>query len=256
MNTGIGTILSEARRARGLELADVHEVTKIRVALLEAIEDERWEAMPGKAYARGFVTTYAEFLGLDPEPLIAKLDAPGSPAPHLSEPIIETGQLPGSRRHVRGWAALVAVVLAIIVLAAIASGGDEPGSDEPREADSPAVSEETTPDEDSSRAEPEPTKTEEAPSDVSLVLRATGAVWVCLVDQRDRRLVSAETLAEGDRRGPFEGQRFLLTLGNGQVRLLANGERLAVAESSDPLGYRVGPAGLKDLAEAERPDCS
>jgi cytoskeletal protein RodZ len=61
----IGSSLRQARQHRGLELADVERETHIRVKYLGALEDERFDVLPGHAYVRGFLRTYAEFLGLD-----------------------------------------------------------------------------------------------------------------------------------------------------------------------------------------------
>jgi transcriptional regulator with XRE-family HTH domain len=68
--TGIGEQLSAARSARGIELEEVEERTKIRKRYLRAMEEERWELLPGAAYARAFLRTYAEFLALDGEALV------------------------------------------------------------------------------------------------------------------------------------------------------------------------------------------
>jgi hypothetical protein len=61
----IGSSLRQARQHRGLELADVERETRIRVKYLAALEDERFDVLPGVAYVRGFLRTYSEFLGLD-----------------------------------------------------------------------------------------------------------------------------------------------------------------------------------------------
>jgi transcriptional regulator with XRE-family HTH domain len=68
--TGIGEQLSAVRSARGIELEEVEERTKIRKRYLRAMEEERWELLPGAAYARAFLRTYAEFLALDGEALV------------------------------------------------------------------------------------------------------------------------------------------------------------------------------------------
>ena len=65
MQSGIGSTLREARKRRKIELSEVEAATKIRPAYLRAIEAEDWDALPGDAYARGFVRTYAAYLGLD-----------------------------------------------------------------------------------------------------------------------------------------------------------------------------------------------
>jgi cytoskeletal protein RodZ len=61
----IGATLREARTKRGLTAADVHRALRIRERYLSALEEERWQLLPGEAYAKGFLRTYAEFLGLD-----------------------------------------------------------------------------------------------------------------------------------------------------------------------------------------------
>lgn len=61
----IGSSLREARVRRGLDLAQVERDTKIRAKYLGALEDDRFETLPGPAYARGFLRTYADYLGLE-----------------------------------------------------------------------------------------------------------------------------------------------------------------------------------------------
>ena len=61
----IGASLREARTRRGLSLGDVTAGLRIRERYVTALEEERWELMPGEAYAKGFLRMYAEFLGLD-----------------------------------------------------------------------------------------------------------------------------------------------------------------------------------------------
>ena len=61
----IGASLREARLRRGLSAGDVERELRIRERYLRALEEEQWELLPGEAYAKGFLRTYAEFLGLD-----------------------------------------------------------------------------------------------------------------------------------------------------------------------------------------------
>jgi len=61
----IGDSLRDARTRRGLSAADVQKGIRIRERYLTALEEERWEMLPGEAYTKGFLRTYAEFLGLD-----------------------------------------------------------------------------------------------------------------------------------------------------------------------------------------------
>ncbi|TDY50544.1 cytoskeletal protein RodZ [Alicyclobacillus sacchari] len=61
----LGQILRSKRESLGLTLDDIEERTKIRKRYVEALEDGDWSVLPGRVYARGFVRTYAEVLGLD-----------------------------------------------------------------------------------------------------------------------------------------------------------------------------------------------
>jgi cytoskeleton protein RodZ len=62
----VGQDLRAARLRRGDDLATVSRSLKIRKDHLEALEEDRFEALPGRTYAVGFVRSYADYLGLDP----------------------------------------------------------------------------------------------------------------------------------------------------------------------------------------------
>ncbi len=61
----IGNSLREARLRQGFELPRVEADTKIRAKYLRALEEEHFDVLPGDTYVKGFLRTYAEFLGLD-----------------------------------------------------------------------------------------------------------------------------------------------------------------------------------------------
>jgi hypothetical protein len=60
-----GARLRRARMNRGIELGDVGRTTKVNLKYLQAIEDEAFEDLPASVYVRGFVTSYAQAIGLD-----------------------------------------------------------------------------------------------------------------------------------------------------------------------------------------------
>ncbi|PWI58239.1 helix-turn-helix domain-containing protein [Sulfoacidibacillus thermotolerans] len=68
----LGNYLRQTREARGLTLSDVVEATKIRSRYLLAIEEGDLSIMPGIVYARGFIRSYADYLGLDGAKLTAQ----------------------------------------------------------------------------------------------------------------------------------------------------------------------------------------
>jgi cytoskeleton protein RodZ len=70
---GLGTSLAAARLALGLELRDAERDTRIRARYLAALEEEDFDALPGEAYAAGFLRTYSAYLGLDGDEYVGEL---------------------------------------------------------------------------------------------------------------------------------------------------------------------------------------
>ena len=61
----IGNSLREARYRQQLELTEVEQATKIRARYLRALEEESFDVLPAQTYVKGFLRTYADYLGLD-----------------------------------------------------------------------------------------------------------------------------------------------------------------------------------------------
>jgi cytoskeletal protein RodZ len=61
----IGNSLREARERQGLGYPEIELATKIRAKYIRALEEEDFTSIPGDAYIRGFLRSYAEYLGLD-----------------------------------------------------------------------------------------------------------------------------------------------------------------------------------------------
>src|SRR3954468_2368247 len=61
----IGSTLREARMRARIDISEIEAETKIRAKYLRALENEEWNLLPGPAYVRSFLRTYAEALGLD-----------------------------------------------------------------------------------------------------------------------------------------------------------------------------------------------
>jgi cytoskeletal protein RodZ len=70
----LGEEFRSAREARGLTLSDVAEQIHIRSVYLNAIENEEWPLIGAPVYVRGFIRTYARFLGLDAEAAVARFN--------------------------------------------------------------------------------------------------------------------------------------------------------------------------------------
>ncbi|GAC1330241.1 MAG: DUF4115 domain-containing protein [Candidatus Dormibacteria bacterium] len=68
----LGSKLKQAREARQLSLQDIEWATKIRAEFLQALEDEHFDLMPSTTHARGFLRSYARYLELDADSLVAE----------------------------------------------------------------------------------------------------------------------------------------------------------------------------------------
>ncbi len=124
----LGERFRAAREARGLSLSDVSEQIRIRSVYLAAIEDENWAAIGAPVYIRGFLKTYARFLGLDADETVASFtdralpaaveahEPPLRPSRPASPPPVEAAPPERNLTPVLWLAALVAVALIAFVV--------------------------------------------------------------------------------------------------------------------------------------------
>src|SRR5436309_7637359 len=104
----IGEVLKRTRSRRKVDIRTVEQQTKIRIKYLRALENEEWDVLPGPAYAKGFLRTYAQFLGLDGDALVdeyRRTVEAALRADHgylFSEPLLERRLRPGEEPR-RGW---------------------------------------------------------------------------------------------------------------------------------------------------------
>src|ERR1700754_3988037 len=61
----IGASLREARARRKLGYDQLEAETKIRAKYIRCMEDEQFDVLPSGTYVRGFLRTYADYLGLN-----------------------------------------------------------------------------------------------------------------------------------------------------------------------------------------------
>lgn len=72
--SAIGSQLKEARTKKSLTLEEVHAKLKIHPRVLRLIEEERFDKLPSPLFARSFLKSYAEFLEVDPAPMLESYD--------------------------------------------------------------------------------------------------------------------------------------------------------------------------------------
>lgn len=114
----VGTRLREAREARGLTVAQAAESIGVREAVVQALEEDRFDRLGAPVYVRGYLRKYAILLDLPVEPLLKDYQALGSPVePEVRAHILNSL---GGRNSAR-WLAPVsgAIIIAILILVAL-----------------------------------------------------------------------------------------------------------------------------------------
>lgn len=70
MTDSVGEGLKAAREERGLSIAEVAQSLKFAPRQIEALEQDRFDLLPGGTFVRGMVRSYARLLKLPPEPML------------------------------------------------------------------------------------------------------------------------------------------------------------------------------------------
>jgi cytoskeleton protein RodZ len=237
----IGSSLREARLRTGYDLSEAEAATKIRTKYLKALEEERFELLPAEMYVKGFLRSYAEFLGLDGGLYVDEYNSRyGS---EEAEHVARSRRQRPSRAHRRVESRIL--VLALLGIAAATAlvviawkwGGTEPATvPNLQTRDSPAAEGAGAP------TAPQPA--------VTLVLKAdAGDSWIAV----RRGSGQGEILFEGtlERAGTrvFTGKRLWLNVSlpeNLSARL--NGKQVKLPKRGQPVVLVVTKKGLKPAA--------
>ncbi len=122
----VGEALRRARQERGITVEDAERVTRIPRKYLIALEQGEYGLLPAPVYARGFLRSYASYLGLDPRELM-----PFFPVGHVEEPKLEPlPEVKATRTYsTNALVAVAAVGLLILAVVALYGFGREGGGD-------------------------------------------------------------------------------------------------------------------------------
>ena len=249
----IGNSLREARLRQGLDFTRIEDETKIRGKYLRALEEEQFDALPGDTYVKGFLRTYAEYLGLDGQLYVDEYNSRFTTMEEVAAASSATRERERKRRRpvesnfvVVALAGIVAVtVLVVIGLAGI-------GSDSPEQT--PLVGT-TTPGPATTPAETAPTETgstgarEARPA--RLVLTAVGGG--CWMQVRaggvNGKLVYEGTLEQGQTQRFVKWERLWLELGApGHLNAKLNGR--SVDFPRKPAIVIVSARGVRTVSSA------
>jgi len=261
----IGETLRDARMRARIDVSEIEAKTKIRAKYLRALENEEWGLLPGPTFVKSFLRTYAQALGLDAKALVEEYrlhhESPGEPQ---LEPIVPAPRRERGPRIARGggggrsgaYLVLVGFVVLLIVLLIVGlldTGGSSKSTRTRSEARKPAA---TRHGGSSGRRGTAAAGTASQSAVVTLSLRATGTVYVCLIGDGGRRLLAGTTLQPGSSTPTYHARRFEITLGNNAVTMVLDGTPRTVPASSKAIGYSITKAGRRTLPAERQPTCT
>ena len=255
----IGEVLKRTRTRHKIDIRTVEQQTKIRIKYLRALENEEWDVLPGPAYAKGFLRTYAQFLGLDGDALVdeyrrtveAALDA--DRAYLFSEPVLERRRRPGEEPR-RGWpvrASALGVLgaAAVVVLLVLGlTGSDDEGKNAQRQKGKHEKAQHGSGGGSNQGSAPS------QPVTVALVTR--DSMEVCLVTGDGRALIDGQTLISGVEEGPFQppADNYRLDLPSGGALTLTLDGKPRPVRSQGAASYQISSRGVQPTS-FKGPDC-
>jgi cytoskeleton protein RodZ len=260
----IGETLRDARMRARIDVSEIEAKTKIRAKYLRALENEEWGLLPGPTFVKSFLRTYAQALGLDGKALVEEYRLSHErPSDAALEPIVSSPQhgrsrAPGGGRAPsgpsRGYLAIVGIVGLVIVLLVVgllAGGGG--GSSATKTTVSVGHDHAAQLHRSATRGS---ASTSARSQQVALSLRATGAVYVCLIGDHGRKLIPGSDLHAGESTPTYHARRFEITLGNDSVTMFVDGKAKTVPASSQAIGYSVTKStGRHSLQPGQLPTC-
>ena len=253
----IGEVLKGTRTRQGMEIAEVEERTKIRTKYLRALENEEWDVLPSPAYARGFLRTYAQVLGLDADALVdefrrqVETDLPAGQPYTFREPVLERRRqpLPGEPQGWGPWPLIGLIVLiAVGVLLGIGLiGGDEEGGGGGKHATKQERHERQQRRQrqrERQRERQQAKQEAQQSATVTLRLELNSDVQICLLGAgSEQPLIDDQLLSAGSDEGPYEARSFELRFPFGydreQFDLFLNGAKKRLPETQGPTAYKI-----------------
>lgn len=235
-----GRQLREAREARGLSMADVAGALKFGVRQIEALEADDYRNLQGATFVRGFVRSYARYLKLAPEPLLAMLEDGATISRAEVRPPEDTGvsmPMPGARRlspWIAGATLLILVAAGLIAWNLLAPEAPSPGRREaavavPKAGKSqaevlapvPRIEQAAAAD---AAVAPAPIAAALPPGGRQLIFIFSDKSWLEVRDASQRAVLSGE-FPRGDRQLATGKPPFSLWIGRASALRVLDGER-------------------------------
>jgi cytoskeletal protein RodZ len=107
----IGAYLRRERELRHVSLEELVQLTRVPLKMLQRIEEDRFDELPGEVFARGFLRSYARALGLDCEEVLSRFADGRKVDQPVPAPVLASVQAPERGRRFG-----IAIALVILVI--------------------------------------------------------------------------------------------------------------------------------------------
>ncbi|HEY6012073.1 MAG TPA: RodZ domain-containing protein [Nitrospirota bacterium] len=229
----LGQYLRAAREARGIDLRDAAQQTRISIHYLKALEDEDFPRLPGEVFVKGFLKSYAKFLSLNENEVLNKYlemkpPQPVAAAAVAQEPVAAAPIRKPAAEHATPiepliWGAVIIIALAAFLFTAMPARHEKAV---PR----PAAT--AVPAEPVSQPTPTPAENPAVPEKLYLEVVALEDTWVLV--RTDNSPQKKAVLKKGESLIWSAENRFLLSYGKaGALMLQLNGKELTVTEPAN-----------------------
>jgi len=246
----LGRYLKKEREKKNISLRDVSRNTRVREHLLEAIEADRYDLLPSPTFVKGFLQSYAKYVGLDPNEVVLRFQnvTKGPPKEEPSPPPEE--EIPQKRKPfgIIGGAVLGGILLILLLIYLTSKGPSTPPA--APTSPEPEVKEGSAPVPSSQPLLPTPDQ-EEKP--VSLQLKAAERTWVRF--QIDDQAEKEAMLQPGENLNLRDAKRVHLLVGNaGGLDLTVNEKKLErFGKSREVVTLIFTPEGV-EVKRKEKPE--
>jgi len=228
----IGDSLREARLRRAGDFAQAEQATKIRVKYLRALEDEQFDQLPSPTYVKGFLQSYADYLGLDGQLYVDEYNSRFVVGEEWERPRRSSVKPSRRNRGIETSIVMVSLALIAIVTVVVISAWQVSGSSQPpkRPASHPA--------------QPVASAVLDGPSAYLRIVALKGGSYVEVHRGGPAGRILFQGTIDKGANIPFTGKSFWLNISSPENLAISVGGRRVVLSGYKPAALTVTPSGV------------
>lgn len=219
-----------------IDIVEVEAATKIRAKYLRALENEEFGLLPGNTFAKTFLRTYGEYLGLDAQLLVEEYRMEYEPRGDSDlQPLSPAAHRRPRERRPRGpsgppgaGTALLVIVGVVLVIFAILGLTGGSGNKNDNLTQAPVKKKQTQKQTQKPKPKPKP------PTRVRLKIVPAAATYICIDRGRGTPVVYQGIIATPR---VFRGKHLRMNAGGTSITVTANNRHVGIPPGAQPVGY-------------------